>query len=304
MNFKSQSLIRTLGLIWRRAGPARIYIALGVALLLGLAVVGLVHLASSRSRPSEKMLATEKTTDVPAADPLLSITEIGVSEATGRKGERTVSVKIGVAPRRDARHGEVEIRVAFFDVTPAGEMRPTDAKVDYEWLTPKRDWGDLAPKYLVATYAQSALRRVAEEKLRYGGFVVRVYFDTQLQAERSEPRDLIATLRNRPSSSAVAAASLSQRELQNRPAPLFQPSPTPQQSVANAIANVDVSPSPVPVQANRSATPSAAPFASPVPDKPGFVYSPYNPKYLIDVRGFPPGTQVTDPNSGKIFKVP
>jgi hypothetical protein len=70
------------------------------------------------------------------------------------------------------------------------------------------------------------------------------------------------------------------------------------------MANVEVSPLAVPVQANRSATPSAAPFASPVPNKPGFVYSPYDPKYLIDVRGFPPGTQVTDPNSGKIFKVP
>jgi hypothetical protein len=302
MNFKSHSLFRAVGLVWRRAGPARVYFALGVALLLGLAVIGLGHLASSRSRAAPKIVATEKTSDVPAADPLLAITELGVSEATGRNGQRNVSVKIGVAPRRDARHGEVEIRVAFFDVTPAGEMRPTDAQVDYKWLTPKRDWGDLAPKYLVATYAQSASPRVAGEKLRYGGFIVRVYFDGQVQAERSEPRDLIATLRSRPSSSAVAAASPSQSELQERRAPLPQESPTPRQPVDNAIANVEVSPAAVPV--NRSATPSAAPFASPVPDKPGFVYSPYDPKFLIDVRGFPPGTQVTDPNSGKIFRVP
>jgi hypothetical protein len=304
MNFKSHSLFRAIGLVWRRAGPARIYFALGGALLLGLAVVGLVHLASSRSSAPQKKVATEKTSDVPAADPLLSITEIGVSEATGRSGQRSVSVKIGVTPRRDARHGEVEIRVAFFDVTPTGEMRPTDAQVGYEWLTPKRDWGDLAPKYLVATYVQSASPRGAGEKLRYGGFVVRVYFDGQVQAERSEPRELIAALRNRPTASAVAAASPSQRELQDPRAPPPQQSPTPQQPVDSAMANVEVSPLVVPVQANRSATPSAAPFASPVPNKPGFVYSPYDPKYLIDVRGFPPGTQVTDPNSGKIFKVP
>jgi hypothetical protein len=304
MNFRSHSLFRTLGLVWGRAGRARIYFGLAVALLLGLAVVGIVHLASSRSRAPKKTLATEKASDVPATDPLLSITEIGVSEAAGRKGQRNVSVKIGVAPRRNAGRGEVEIRVAFFDVTATGEMRPTDAQVDYEWLTPKRDWADPAPKYLVATYAQSAAPRVTGEKLRYGGFVVRVYFDGQLQAERSEPKDLIEALRNPPRSSAVAAASPSQPELQNRRAPLAKPSPTPQHSVDNAIANVEVSPSPVHVEANRSATPSEAPFASPVPDKPGFVYSPYNPKYLIDVRGFPPGTQVTDPNSGKIFKVP
>jgi hypothetical protein len=303
MNAKSHSLFRTLGLVWRRAGPARIYLAVGVAFLLGLAVVGLLHLASTRSRGPEKLLATEKRSNVPAADPLLSITEIGVSESSGRNGQRNVSAKIGVAPRRDARHGEVEIRVAFFDVTPGGEMRPTNARVDYEWLTPRRDWADLAAKYLVATYAQSESPRNGE-KLRYGGFVVRVYFDGQLQAERSEPRDLIATLRNSPKSSAVAAASPSRQEQQDRRAPLAKPSPTPQESVANAIANVEVSPSPVSVEANRTATSSAAPYASPVPDKPGFVYSPYNPKYLIDVRGFPPGTQVTDPNSGKIFRVP
>jgi hypothetical protein len=304
MTFKSHSLFRTAGLIWRRAGPVRIYLALGAALLVGLAIVGLVHLASSRSPAAPKTAATEKTKDVLAADPLLSITEIGVSEAAGRKGQRDVSVKIGVAPRRDARHGEVEIRVAFFDVTPAGEMRATDAQVDYQWLTPKRDWADPAPKYLVATYAQSAPARVAGEKLRYGGFLVRVYFDGQLQAERSEPRELIAALRNPPSPSSVAAASPSRPELQDRDPPAAKLSPTPQQSIDNVIANVEVSPSAIPLQANRSATPSGVPFASPVPDKPGFVYSPYDPKFLIDVRGFPPGTQVTDPNSGKIFKVP
>jgi hypothetical protein len=126
----------------------------------------------------------------------------------------------------------------------------------------------------------------------------------QLQAERSEPRDLIAALRNPPRTSVVAAASPPQRELQDRRAPLAESTPTPHQPINNPIANIEVSPSPVPVQANGSATPAAAPYASPVPDKPGFVYSPYDPKYLIDVRGFPPGTQVTDPNSGKVFRVP
>jgi hypothetical protein len=61
--------------------------------------------------------------------------------------------------------------------------------------------------------------------------------------------------------------------------------------------------SPSPVHANREDS-SAVPYASPVPDKPGFVYSPHNPKFLIDVRGFPPGTEVNDPNTGKPFKVP
>jgi hypothetical protein len=46
------------------------------------------------------------------------------------------------------------------------------------------------------------------------------------------------------------------------------------------------------------------PYGRTVPGKPGFVTSPYgNPGY-IDVRGFPPGTEVKDPYSGKTFLVP
>lgn len=44
---------------------------------------------------------------------------------------------------------------------------------------------------------------------------------------------------------------------------------------------------------------------TPVPGKPGFVTSPYEPtKGFIDVRGFPPGTKVKCPYSGKILLVP
>ena len=292
------SITRTLGLVWRRLGPARVYVALAFAVLLGLAVIGLVHLSTPRSHSLAKAPVSEKTSDALPSDPLLAITEIGVSEATGRSGQHNVSLKIGVAPKRDARHGEVEIRVAFFDVTSTGEMRPTDAQVDYKWQTPTRDWGDLTPKYLVATYAQAPARS-SGEKLRYGGFVVRIYFDGKLQAERSEPKELVASLRSRPSPAAVAAAS--PRERPNTPTRMPQPSPSPRPSVENAVASVSATPVPANPQAADS---SALPYGSPVPNKPGFVYSPYDPKYLIDVRGFPPGTQVTDPNSGKTFRVP
>jgi len=45
--------------------------------------------------------------------------------------------------------------------------------------------------------------------------------------------------------------------------------------------------------------------ASPVPEKPGFVTSPYAPSTgYIDVRGFPPGTDVKDPYTGRVFRVP
>ena len=57
--------------------------------------------------------------------------------------------------------------------------------------------------------------------------------------------------------------------------------------------------------ANPAPKPGKLPFAKPVPGKPGFFTSPYDPgKGLIDLRGFTPGTEVKDPYSGKSFLVP
>jgi hypothetical protein len=48
------------------------------------------------------------------------------------------------------------------------------------------------------------------------------------------------------------------------------------------------------------------PTAKPVPEKPGFVYNPFDPSAtkLLDVRGKASGTKVKDPASGKLFIVP
>ena len=63
-------------------------------------------------------------------------------------------------------------------------------------------------------------------------------------------------------------------------------------------------PNPVPPPTDVK-PPGELPYAKPVPGKPGFVTSPYDPyKGYIDVRGFPPGTEVKDPYSGKTFLVP
>jgi hypothetical protein len=51
--------------------------------------------------------------------------------------------------------------------------------------------------------------------------------------------------------------------------------------------------------------PSTIPTAKPVPNKPGFVYNPFDPnsKILLDVRGHASGKKVKDP-SGRLFIVP
>ena len=49
---------------------------------------------------------------------------------------------------------------------------------------------------------------------------------------------------------------------------------------------------------------SQFPTAKRVPNKPGFVFSPSDPSNFVDVSGYPSGSKVKDPYSGKIFIVP
>jgi hypothetical protein len=47
------------------------------------------------------------------------------------------------------------------------------------------------------------------------------------------------------------------------------------------------------------------PVAKPVPGKPGYVFSPYDPNGgYVDVTGYQSGSKVKDPYSQKIFLVP
>jgi hypothetical protein len=57
----------------------------------------------------------------------------------------------------------------------------------------------------------------------------------------------------------------------------------------------------VPAQRTRT----DLPYGVPVPNKPGFVISPYSPNAgYVDIRGFPTGAEVKDPYTGKVFITP
>ncbi len=88
------------------------------------------------------------------------------------------------------------------------------------------------------------------------------------------------------------------------PKPTPAPSPTPKATPTPAPTPKSATPPPT---TPRATPPVAAQqkVAKRVPGKPGFVTSPYAPAAgMIDVRGFPPGTQVKDPYTQKVFLVP
>jgi TolB-like protein len=123
---------------------------------------------------------------------ILAITETTLSEITDPRAQTHLTLKIGVKPRPGTQNGHVvRIKVDFYDLTKDNRLKPTNAKVSYNWLSSARDWTDATPKFLAATYMRPKSQLPSSNERRYGGFIVRVYFDGQLQESRASPSDLL-----------------------------------------------------------------------------------------------------------------
>jgi hypothetical protein len=79
-----------------------------------------------------------------------------------------------------------------------------------------------------------------------------------------------------------------------------KPSKTTPPVVHTDTTQSEPKPSP-PAQASSS---TAFPTAKAVPDKPGYVFSPFDSSRYVDVSGYTPGSKVKDPWTDKIFIVP
>lgn len=89
------------------------------------------------------------------------------------------------------------------------------------------------------------------------------------------------------------------------PASLSQTEPTPPPEAPSSEPGSSPSATPVPPPPTAAAPTGNIPYGKPVAGKPGFVISPYSPDAgYVDVRGFPPGTEVKDPYTQKVFLVP
>ena len=149
----------------------------------------------------------------------LGITEVTASETPDPDAETKLMLRIGVkkSPKAVIDPTRVIIQVLFYDTVGDNDIRLTDARVSYEWLAPNPDWAYTNTETMAVTYfrpktkvrspksdlAATTGRAVNPAKKRkpakqsstpeasqrkYLGYIVRLYYNGQLQDERFSTR--------------------------------------------------------------------------------------------------------------------
>ena len=151
----------------------------------------------------------------------LGVSDVAVSETPDQDSETNLMLRITVKKRPSAviDHTKVKIQVFFYDTVGDNDIKLTDADVSYEWLTPNHDWADSNNETLAVTYIRPKSKaKTAESDLaaaaaainpakkgkpmkatsapdsanrKYLGYIVRIYYNDQLQDKRAEPTKLL-----------------------------------------------------------------------------------------------------------------
>ncbi|PYI92443.1 MAG: hypothetical protein DME97_08935 [Verrucomicrobia bacterium] len=104
-----------------------------------------------------------------------------------------------------------------------------------------------------------------------------------------------------PGRTVTPSTANTQRTTTTQNPPRTTVNPSPKSSPATVTEKSKPSPSP----SRTTTTQTQIPTAKPVPGKPGYVFSPFDPSGgYVDVTGYTSGQKVKDPYSGKIFLVP
>src|SRR3954463_11303497 len=152
---------------------------------------------------------------------VLTIADISVTEAPDNDAETNLTVRIPIKAKTGTiiDHTKVTIRVYFYD-TIGEDPKPllTDAQTNFEWLTPNHDWATPNPEVLAVSYyrpknqavsseaalsaaaaavvpgkkARTSTKPTASGNRHYLGYIVRIYYNDKLQAERAQPSQLLA----------------------------------------------------------------------------------------------------------------
>jgi tetratricopeptide (TPR) repeat protein len=171
--------------------------------------------------PARLDVASASTAGQPSAEgSTFDISELNVTETPDADADTNLMLRVGIQKRTKAviDHTKVKIQVFFYDTVDDKDIKLTDADVTYEWLTPNHDWADTSPEVLSVNYvrpknkvlpSEAALSAAAASvnpgkktrankpgtpdggQRKYLGYIVRVYYQDQLQAVRAEPSRLL-----------------------------------------------------------------------------------------------------------------
>lgn len=151
--------------------------------------------------------------------PIMGISEVKTKQTPDPEAETNLALEIGIKKQPGAviDHDKVKILVFLYDIVNDKDIKLTDADVSNEWLTPKHDWSDTNPEVLVVRYVRAKTGGALSEpslseaaakvrpgqksrsskssanigQRKYLGYIVRVYYDDDLQAVQAEPSRLL-----------------------------------------------------------------------------------------------------------------
>jgi tetratricopeptide (TPR) repeat protein len=149
----------------------------------------------------------------------MGIADVKIAETPDPETETSLAFQIGIKKQPGATidHTKVKIKVEFYDTVGDKDVKLTDADVNYDWLTPKHDWSDANPEVLAVKYvrpktvgasSEASLSEAAatirpgrksrgkgsvadSTQRKYLGYIIRVYYDDELQAVQAEPSRLL-----------------------------------------------------------------------------------------------------------------
>ena len=117
-------------------------------------------------------------------------------EDQGSLSAKKFSLKIPVKARASANinAGQVAVAVLFYEQLDGKQIVTTSAKVDYHWITAPPNWAVNPIQVLEADYnlpKPDPKNAAPKEHRAYYGYIIRLYYNGELQDMRAEPTSLL-----------------------------------------------------------------------------------------------------------------
>jgi hypothetical protein len=128
----------------------------------------------------------------------LGLVDVTKNYDAARSDTEKVSLRMGIKARQNAAiiPSQVNIQAMFYDLIDNQEVEPTDPQataVTSDWLTAPADWKEDGLEVLKVRYEQKNPGRgekLAKER-KYLGYIIRVYYQNELQDVIAEPIKLL-----------------------------------------------------------------------------------------------------------------